>query len=241
MKMTAKEKLCWMVHKIADLLEITPEGHPVKIRGRQHVEGTAILNKLMCDYEVINLLEIPKMIPSWVEPPHYLVEVYDTFPAFHAKLKKTPTYKSMLKKLELWMLATSTSSEQPEPEKEQPLPQEGDVVYSLSFNGQYLLINNAFILARTDFDSENELVISFLIGNPNKRFAREQIQKELSTREGREVLIKKPFHKIAENLGFKGDFLKAFLDVSKTTICLKNPVTRKDLDSVGIKYLKIAK
>ena len=238
MALTAKEKVCAIVLRVADGEEITPEGSPIKISGSQNIEITAILKKLANDDGVIELLEIPTMIPSLYEPPYYAVQVLDGFHEFHEKLKKTTAYKSMLEKRDK-RAQTAAKNETSAKTGNESLPD--DVVYSLSFNGQYLLINNAFLLARTDFDSENELVISFLIDNPNKRFTREQIKKELSKREGREVLIKKPFHKIAENLGFKGDFLKAFLDVSKTTICLRNPITRKDLDSVGIKYLKIAK
>ncbi len=131
--------------------------------------------------------------------------------------------------------------------KEQP----DDIVYTLIYTGQDLSVKGTFLdkkgrqivserkLARPDFDSENYRVISFLMDHPNKRYTREALQKELSQQENDAVVIKKTFPKIAENLGFKGDWLKIFIKASKKGVCLTNPITRKDLSSLGISYLPL--
>lgn len=125
------------------------------------------------------------------------------------------------------------------------------IVYTLKYTGRTLLIEGLFIdkkgrkrrnqrvLARPNFDSENENVISFLVENPDKFFTRDALQKALSKSEGSEVFIKKPFRKIAEHLGFKGNLLKLFFKSGKTGVCLHTKITRKDLDELGIKFLPI--
>lgn len=119
--------------------------------------------------------------------------------------------------------------------KKEPLPTEAnDSAYTIKYSekGRQILINN-FILASPEFAGENEMVFSYLFLNPNKKIKIDEIEAHLGSTLG------KPIHKIIENLGFSGDIKKAFLDVSKQYIRFRNPVTRKDLDELDIKYLKL--
>ncbi len=86
-----------------------------------------------------------------------------------------------------------------------------------------ILLNNIQI-ARPDFDSENDLVFSYLYEHPNVKISKSQIEKELN------VKLLKDFDKIVENLGFKGDVRKIFFNVPKNSILFRNPVIKCDLE-----------
>ncbi|HEX6977104.1 MAG TPA: hypothetical protein VF185_01930 [Patescibacteria group bacterium] len=108
-----------------------------------------------------------------------------------------------------------------------------DKVYEITYISRDILLNNTFHLAKPDFDSENEVVFSFLFNNPNQTFSRTEIEVEIRRK------IAKSLHKIVENLGFVGDLKKVFFNVSKDSICFKNPVTRPDLDKLGVVHIKL--
>lgn len=98
------------------------------------------------------------------------------------------------------------------------------------------ILVNGFFLAKPDFNRENEIVFTYIYSHPNERISRERIEK---TGKENDVEIKKPLSKIIENLGFAGNLQKAFFSVSNKGILFRNPVTRKDLDELGIKYLPL--
>lgn len=95
-----------------------------------------------------------------------------------------------------------------------------------------IIINN-FLLANPDFDSENERVFTYIYKSPNKRISLKELQQNTGK-------LGKTLHKIVENLGFTGNIRKAFFDVSKTGIRFRNPVTKTDLDELGIKHIKLS-
>lgn len=134
---------------------------------------------------------------------------------------------------------------QKEPKEEKPIkkmadnpPQEGkkiDTVYEIFYTKQRQVLLNNLEIAKPDFDSENELAFSFLIDNPNKKHTKADVEKAIGKS------LTKTLHKIVENLGFTGDIRKAFFDVSKDSICFKNPIKQEDLDKLGIVKLKLPK
>jgi len=95
-----------------------------------------------------------------------------------------------------------------------------------------ILINN-FLIAKPDFFRENEVVFTYIYKHPNERLSKDRIEKENG------IKLTKTLPKILENLGFTGETRKAFFDVSSKGALFRNPVTRKDLDELGIKYLRL--
>lgn len=109
-----------------------------------------------------------------------------------------------------------------------------EIVYEITYSPwREVLLNKDIKLSKPDFDSENDIVFNYLYKNPNKKIYRDGIEKE----EGRE--ISKSLHKIVENLGFKGDLKKVFFQVSKNAICFNNPITKEDLEALGISKIKL--
>lgn len=117
----------------------------------------------------------------------------------------------------------------------QPLEEESEVVYKITYTKQrQILMNNAQI-GKPDFNSENDLVFSFLYANPNESFTNEQIEKAVG------VKLNKSLHKIVENLGFEGDTKEVFISVSKSAIQFRNPITKKDLEEMRKPLIKLVK
>lgn len=108
-------------------------------------------------------------------------------------------------------------------------------IYEITYTGlREILLNKIFQIAKPDFDSENNLVFDFLYKHPNKKYTLKEIEEGIGNKLG------KTLHKIVENLGFKGDLRKIFIDVSGTSICFKNPVTKDDLEKIGITRIKLS-
>ncbi len=116
----------------------------------------------------------------------------------------------------------------PEPtKKDEAKNQDADIVYKIIYTKQrQIILNDDTQIANPDFNSENDLVFSFLYENPHKRFTKEQIEKAIGGK------LNKDFHKIIENLGFEGDTKKVFFSVSKNAIEFRNPITKQDLQEI---------
>jgi len=108
------------------------------------------------------------------------------------------------------------------------------ILYRVSYSDKSReIFVNDFLLAKPDFGLENEMVFGYIFQHPNERLSKTQIEQDLN------ISVSKSFHKIVENLGFKGDLRKAFFDISKTYIRFKNPLTKKDLDLLHIETLNL--
>lgn len=82
-----------------------------------------------------------------------------------------------------------------------------------------ILLNGDILMAKPDFNSENEIVFKYLYEHPNTVISKDKIESDIK------VPISKTFHKIVENLGFTGGFKQLFFDISAESIRFKNPVT----------------
>lgn len=110
-----------------------------------------------------------------------------------------------------------------------------ELVYQITYTKQrQVLMNNAQI-SKPDFNSENDLVFSFIYENPNKRITREEIEKAICGK------LTKSLHKIVENLGFEGDTKQVFFSVSKNAIEFRNPITKKTLGEMKTPFIKLVK
>jgi|GEM_PF-1192914 len=109
-----------------------------------------------------------------------------------------------------------------------------NIKYKITYRpNREILLNESIRLAKPDFDSENEVVFEFLYKNPNKKITKKDLEKEVNR------AIGKSFHKIVENLGFKGDLKRVFFQVSKSSIFFRNPVTKSILEDLEINTIKL--
>ena len=111
---------------------------------------------------------------------------------------------------------------------------ENQVLYRITFeNGQIRL--NETILAKPNFDSENELVFDFLFRNPNRKVSKDDIEKSIKRP------IKKRLLDIVRTLGFRNELRTMFFPlVSKTAIQFINPITRSDFEKRHLKSPRLS-
>lgn len=112
--------------------------------------------------------------------------------------------------------------------------------YRIIYNDKkrYLYINNLYITKFT-FDKTNDRLMSFLIKNPNTKFTKIELEKEIEkTNRLGSFRVGDLQTKIIQ-IGFKKDTLKAFFDVSSTSIIFYNPVYESRLKDLEIDHLSI--
>jgi adenylate cyclase class IV len=97
-----------------------------------------------------------------------------------------------------------------------PKANESRIYYS---DKREVLLDNKQVLSNPNFNSENDIVFTFLYKNPNITFTKAEI--EINCK----ITMLKSFSKIIENLGFTKKLKSNFFDVSKTSIRFKNPST----------------
>ena len=113
--------------------------------------------------------------------------------------------------------------------------------YRVTYNNKkrYLYVNNLYI-SKFTFDKTNDRLFSFLIKNPNKKFSKIEIQEKIA-----KINRLKSFKigglqtKIIQ-IGFKKDMLKAFFDISKTSIIFHNPVYESRMQDLELEHLSIS-
>ncbi|MDD5693117.1 MAG: hypothetical protein PHU86_01410 [Patescibacteria group bacterium] len=112
--------------------------------------------------------------------------------------------------------------------------EDGNAIYRVKYQKQgcRIYINN-FLLAKPNFNSENELVFNYLYNNPNRPVSIKEIEEKCLNSK-----VHKPLKSIVQNLGFGGELKKVFINVSNQGILFRNPIFRKDLDELNIKELK---
>ena len=117
---------------------------------------------------------------------------------------------------------------------QQPQDRDTDLVYEVKFTAKREILVNDFLLTQLEFNSENDNVFKYLYEHPNRIISVKELEKQL----GGESL-KKSLHKIVENLGFTRELKDAFFGISKTSILFRNPLARKELDSLGISRIRL--
>jgi len=101
--------------------------------------------------------------------------------------------------------------------------------YFINVRGRQVLINNTFTLSTTNFNSENNNFIDYVISNPNKKLTKTDIEKGIGQQK-----LKKSLHQITSDLGFRGEIKKLFFDVSKTAIYFRNNISENELKGLSI-------
>jgi hypothetical protein len=86
-------------------------------------------------------------------------------------------------------------------------------------------------IAKTVLNSENDLVMQYLIDNPSKRISKKELEEKAVNGP-----LTKTLDKIVQNLGFKKDLRKMFFGtVSSDTIMFTNPITQEQFEMRGFK------
>jgi hypothetical protein len=113
------------------------------------------------------------------------------------------------------------------------IPNKKELKVSYSEHSRKIILNDFFLIAKPDFDSENEQIFHYLYRNPNKSITKSEIISDLKT------TLTKDFSKIIENLNFKKNLIGAFFDVSKNSIQFHNPVSQERLNALDITEISI--
>lgn len=235
--MSGKEKLYFLLNRIYDQRVLTPSGQPILIHPLGDLNGNypdlellMLLKKLQDDLKVLKVTRTPlseeeKGYYPRYEDDYFGLELLPAFDEYLTQIQNEPEYQN-------YSSRRPTSSK---PTVTQPTPTDTtlDIIYEVTYTkAREVLINDFFQLAKPNFDNENDLVFQFLYDNPNKKWTLKELQEKVGN-------ITKSLHKIVENLGFVGDFKKAFFDVSETAICFKNPITKAELEKLGIKQIRL--
>ncbi len=227
-----KKELDLVIRAIAEVKEITPIGRQLRvdISARNGLESLhpeeleLILLKLQDDEKILEIKSPPEymyrpdtldldttVVLSDIGYPalgQFEIEVLDSWDTWYTNYRARVT-----------TFAKDSLSRQ-----EEKVISETETKYWIQFtSAREILLNNAYQIAKPDFDRENERVFGYLYDHPNAKFTKEQIESEL-----REKLVK-PLHKIVENLGFTHALKKAFFSVSQDTIQFRNPINGRDL------------
>ena len=109
----------------------------------------------------------------------------------------------------------------------------GDLHIDYSENSRKIVLNDIFLLAKPDFNSENEVVFSYLFKKPGTKVSKSCLEKSTG------IKLKKPFHQIVDDLGFTASLKRAFFSISRNTIKFNNPVKRELLADLKISHIRV--
>ena len=110
-----------------------------------------------------------------------------------------------------------------------------ELVIKYSEDSRKIILNDLFLIANPDFESENERVFYYLYQNPNKNVTKSEIEENFN---GNKTLTKS-FSKIVENLNFQKDLRKAFFEISTDSIKFINPVSKERLEALNLQNIAI--
>lgn len=230
------KKLLLVLVAINDTEKLTPKGrtlylHPNidQLRNIPKLELRNIFDKLSCDEKIISISHWPYRTASSFDRPDDTDLCYG--------LKKRKPFNDYFSKISAEFRAKSApvpETAKTIAENSKPIPQHCLWVSYTAESGQ-VLVNDVFTLGKTNYNSENELVFSYLVKNPNKIVTARELMNN-ATREP----LKKRLHEIVRDLGFKGDLAKAFFRTASEDIYFRNPVSKADLSNLGISAIKMA-
>lgn len=226
--LTSKQKLYTILDVINDKRVLLPNDAQLYLDPKHDLKGyfpeeelASLLHKLQDDEKVLKVVQWPPL-PEYQDKEkdafYGIVVKSDPYQKFTSKIQEEPEYKNF--------------KITPSPSKS--VINDSSIALNISYtDANEILINDLFLLSRPDYDSENEVVFEFLYHHPNKKHTVAEMTDAL----GR--TIGKSPHKIVENLGFTGNIKRIFMQVTKDAICFKNPITKTDLEKLGITKLKL--
>jgi len=229
--LTANEKIILLLKEIEEFKQITPSNEPIRIpcyklsqKGLDNNFVHTFLKKLNNDLKIIKIIHLGEHHTIFVtttntytnpDENNIVLELQDGFDEYYNKIIKNN-------------LANNDKSL----DKQE---KEFELKITYSEHSREIIVNNFFLIAKPDFESENERVFYYLYQNPNRSVPRSEIEENFN---GNKTLTKS-FSKILENLNFKKDLKDVFFDVSKNAIQFHNPVSKERLGALGIKKIPI--
>lgn len=214
-----------VVEKIHNLETITPSDELATfsqdtrgyLNNVDYSEISLALRKLEKDYKVIKIKQLATCNSfdnySLNEDKdfNFVVEILPSFKKFYDNFKKKDN-------------PSNDSSED-------SLDQD---ILSLEYTNRQVKLNKIILLAKPDFNTENDIVCKELFDNVGKTLTRKELEAVLKQP------LKKDLNKIAEQLGFNKDIRKIFLAVSKNDIRLKKTsISKEDLNNLGFDSVRL--
>lgn len=214
-----------VVEKIHNLETITPSDELATfsqdtrgyLNNVDYSEISLALRKLEKDYKVIKIKQLATCNSfdnyslNGDRDYNFVVEILPSFKKFYDNFKKKDN-------------PNNDSSED-------SLDQD---ILSLEYTNRQVKLNKIILLAKPDFNTENDIVCKELFENVGKTLTRKYLEEVLKQP------LKKDLGKIAEQLGFNKDIRKIFLAVSKNDIRLKKTsISKEDLNNLGLDSIRL--
>jgi len=210
--------------------------------------------------QIQELMEMPKDKRARIEKDSLTKDHLDDISNFQKNLMKTakamkPRIEEMISKIKLpdlsRLMQTDTTvtfvppanyeaqtvgllKQLVEKQKEEDVKSDNKTVLTITYtSSRQVMLNSVFQLAKPSLNGTNDLVFGHLYKNAGKSFSKRQLETAIGQK------ITKTLHKIVENLGFKGDLARAFFSVSKNDIVFRNPISREELNDMGLGKIKL--
>jgi len=102
-----------------------------------------------------------------------------------------------------------------------------EITFSIKrFKDRQILLNNKYLLSTPNFCGENDNFFEMLYDAPDQLFIKQEMRAEMQK-------LKKTFHQILNQLGFKGELRKIFFPiVNKDQVMFRNYLTDKDMKDI---------
>lgn len=127
-------------------------------------------------------------------------------------------------------LPKKKSSEKIDPPKSESKANE----YFVSLNSaRKVLLNNTLVLASPNFNTENHQFVEYILEHPKETLKKSDIEQDAK------IKLKKSFHAILNDLGFKGEIKKLFFQASKTSVYFRNHIPESELPQLEIDIEKL--
>ena len=113
---------------------------------------------------------------------------------------------------------------------------DNEKVYWLTYSDKTrkLILNNCLVITKTQSNSNPDKFLSYIFNNQNRPISIAEIQEK-------DIEIKRDFHKILDDLYFRGAVRKLFFsNVSKTSITFHDTVSKQQLQEAGIEQLQLS-
>jgi len=115
---------------------------------------------------------------------------------------------------------------------DQPISTGNVDTYFITMNNRRVILNNTFILSTPNFNGENANFVEYVIEHPDKTIKKKDF-------EDSNQKVRKSFHHVLNDLGFKGEIRKIFFDASKSAVKFRNNIPESELKNLGIDTKKL--
>lgn len=222
--LNGRERYYFLLDLIDEARYGTPSDEPIQLHLARHLKNEFTPEEFE---RAVRKLEADGMVrlhaaPSISNGQHYEIIVCPKFDVVLNLTKHDPDY-----------IKFTTLNPKPQPPSG-PTPiaaTDGRTVNHITYDHRKIFINGE-LLAKPDFDSENERFFSYIYEHPNEKIPLKKIREAIGG-------FKKTIHSILAGLGFKGNTRKLFFDASKSAVIFHNPARKEMLDAKGPTQLRL--